>query len=517
MDTRAKELIRQGEELFSKRSHLMSYWQEVADNFYVERADFTFTHNVGAEFGSHLMSSYPVMVRRDLGNAFGAMLRRDNWFRMRAQNEDDEDHEAKKWLEWATGVQRRATYDRLAMFRKATGQADHDFAAFGQAVITIEVVLKNPSLLYRNWHLRDVAWSEDYDGTINAVHRRWKTTIHDLVKKFGIDSLHPTMRATYARNPAQEVKCHHAVVGGDSYGDVRFPWVSIYLDCENSHVIREEPMKYFMYVIPRWQTVSGSQYAYSPATVAALPDARLLQSITEVLLSAGEKFVDPPMLAVQEAIRSDINLRRGGITWVDAEYDERLGEVLRPLGTDKSGLPAGFNINDRTREDIANAFYLNKLTLPMMAGDMTATEVSQRVEEYIRQSLPLFEPMEDEYNGQLCERTFEVLYLNGTFGRNPIPKSLAGKDITFRFESPLRQAEDKKKVGKLREALDLSGIIGQMDQTVPLNLDIHKAFRESLLGAGVDPRWLKSEKDVQTSIMQATQMAQQAQAESAPA
>lgn len=31
-----------------------------------------------------------------------------------------------------------------------------------------------------------------------------------------------------------------------------------------------------------------------------------------------------------EAIRSDIDLRARGITWVDSQYDERLGEVLRP-------------------------------------------------------------------------------------------------------------------------------------------------------------------------------------------
>jgi hypothetical protein len=40
---------------------------------------------------------------------------------------------------------------------------------------------------------------------------------------------------------------------------------------------------------------------------------------------------------------------------------------------------------------------------------MTAYEVGQRIQEYIRGALPLFEPMEMEYNGALCERTFEIL------------------------------------------------------------------------------------------------------------
>ncbi|MTV47254.1 portal protein, partial [Streptococcus pneumoniae] len=81
----------------------------------------------------------------------------------------------------------------------------------------------------------------------------------------------------------------------------------------------------------------GSQYAHSPAVVAALPDARLLQQITAVILEAGEKAITPPMVGVQEAIRGDVAVYAGGITWVDAEYDERLGEVLRPMTSDKSG------------------------------------------------------------------------------------------------------------------------------------------------------------------------------------
>ena len=48
------------------------------------------------------------------------------------------------------------------------------------------------------------------------------------------------------------------------------------------------------YVIPRWQTISGSQYAVSPAAVCALPDARLLQSMALILLEAGESRLTRP-------------------------------------------------------------------------------------------------------------------------------------------------------------------------------------------------------------------------------
>lgn len=507
MDSRAEALIKRSGKLFSARSQLDTLWQETAEHFYVERADFTYTRNVGSEFGDHLMSSYPLMVRRDLGNAFSSMLRRDEWFHLKLAREEKEGHEEKKWLEYATKVQRRAMYDRVARFSRATKEADHDFAAFGQCVISVEFNPVKTALLYRCWHLKDVAWTESYEGEVDAVFRKWKPSARELQQRFGKQN-HSNVSQTVDKDPEKEMECLHAVLMDYEGGD---PWMSIWIDVANKHVIEETPMRHLMYVIPRWQTVSGSPYAYSPATVAALPDARLLQSMTEVLLTAGEKFVDPPMLAVQEAIRSDVNIRRGGITWVDAEYDERLGEVLRPLSTDKSGLPHGFHLEEGIRQDLAEAFYLNKLTLPIMAGDMTATEVSQRVEEYIRQSLPLFEPMEAEYNGRLCDTTFEVLMQYGAFGAT-IPESLQDEEVEFRFEGPLQAAVDRKDAGRYREALDLTAMSSELDPTLAANVDFHKAIREAFSGVGVPEEWLRSEEEV-AAISQAAQAARDAEVE----
>ena len=50
---------------------------------------------------------------------------------------------------------------------------------------------------------------------------------------------------------------------------VRQPYMSIWYDSTNDFVMEATPIWTGFYVIPRWQTVSGSRYSYSPATVAA--------------------------------------------------------------------------------------------------------------------------------------------------------------------------------------------------------------------------------------------------------
>jgi hypothetical protein len=512
MDQMAKDLIASGDHLFSKRSSWVSLQQEIADNFYPERGGFTRDIQEGEDFAANLMTSFPLMVRRDLGNSFSAMLRRGEWFHMHAAREDKEDQAAKEWLEWATATMRRAMYARQTMFVRAVKEGDHDFATFGQAAISCELNRTGDDLIYRCWHLKDMAWCENYEGKIDTFHLKWKPTAQMLCKMFK-NTVSPEVRNCLSKEPYKEINCRRIVIPSDMYespaNKKRTPYMSIYVDVDNQKIMEEVGLYNKVFVLPRWQTVSGSQYAYSPATIIALPDARLIQQMTLVLLEAGEKAVNPPLIAYKEAVGSDISIYAGGVTWIDSAYDERTGAPIQPLYNDKTGIPTGLNMREDVRAMIHEAFYLNKLTLPAQ-GDMTAFEVSQRVQEYIRQALPIFEPMETEYNGDLCELTFDILLRAGTFAGRELPDSLSSEEVQFRFESPLQAAIDSEKVNQFHQSAALLAEAAQMDPTVTANFDVHKAFRDAIDGSGAPAEWLNSEEDA-AGMVQQQQQKQQAQ------
>lgn len=513
-----KKLVGQGDQLFANRGTLLLLWQDIAEQFYPERADFTVKREIGDDYAGNLTSSYPLLVRRELGDSISSMLRPrgQEWFSITIDRDDRLDTSGKQWLEWASGVQKRAMYDRLSQFVRATKEGDHDFAAFGQNVISVEVDWSTTSLLYRCWHLRDVAWCERYNGTIGDIHRNWCPDLRTLAAIFGKDKLHSNVANKLDKEPYCKIKCRHVVMPTDQYdGDQKYrtPYVSLYIDLENNHLISEVGSHSPIYCIPRWQTVSGSQYAYSPATVAGLPDARLLQAMTLTLLEAGEMAVRPPLIATKEAIRGDVSIYAGGITWVDAQYDERLGEVLRPLTQDKSGLPFGVEVAEEKKAMLQQAFYLNRLSLPPADREMTAYETSQRIQEYVRNALPLFEPMENEYNGALCEMTFDALMRVGAFGSPAdFPQSLRGENVRFKFESPLHQAIERQKGQKFLEAKGLLREAIELDPSAVAVLDARKALREALSGIGIDADWQRSEEEVEAH---AAQMQQQQQAQQA--
>lgn len=501
-----KQLAELAHECFNKRGSLLLFWQEIAENFYPERADFTWTRTLGTDFAAGTMTSFPFLARRDLGDQLGTMLRpvARPWFHMEPKDPARQDNDARQWLEWAGVVQRRAMYDRVTQFSRAVKEGDHDFAAFGQFVMSIEMNYRKTALLYRTYHLRDCTWIENEEGEICAVFRKWKPHAREVVRLYPATA-HQTCKDLALRKPYEEVDCLHMVVEAEMYtGDSvngprrgRQPRYLICYDKTHDKVLEAVPIWGRHYIVPRWQTVSGSQFAYSPATVAALPDARLIQAMTLTLLEAGEKITNPPMVATQEAVRSDIMIGPGEVTWVDIEYDERLGDALRPLNTDSKGMPLGIDMQRDSRVMIAQAFYLNKLTLPQRTQEMTAYEVGQRIQQYIRDALPIFEPMEQEYNGAMCEETFELLMRHGAFGSPyDLPRALQGAEIDFRFESPLHDAIDQQKGQKFLEMKGLLAEAVAMDPATAYIPDVKTALRDALAGIQVPARWQRGEAEV---------------------
>jgi hypothetical protein len=509
-----KQMAEQADLLFGKRTSFVLHLQDVAENFYPERADFTYQRTMGNQMAGDLMTSYPLLCRRDLGDQIGQMLRptAKEWFHSAPLDPGRENNDAKKWLQWADKVQRRAMFDRTTNYTRAAKEADHDYAAFGQYVKRIRLNRERNGLLYTCYHLRDCVWMEDADGKICFFARRYKATARDLKRSF--KAVHTQVEQFLTQNkPFEEIQCYHMSVAADLWsGNARGkPWVSIYWDVDHEYCLEEMPQWTSQYVTARWQTVSGSQYAFSPATICALPEARLIQAMAYTLLEAGEKAVNPPMAVTSDVVKSDVAIYPGGLTWIDRDYDERLGSAIRPLYEKNTGLPYGVEAFSGSQQMIMQAFFLNKLTLPQRTAEMTAYEVGQRVQEYIRNALPLFEPMEHECNGQECEMTFDLLMRAGAFGSPmDMPKSLQGAEIKFGFVSPLHDALEQIKGQKFAEARGMIAEAMALDQGAGALVDVKVALRDTLQGIGTPAIWIRSEVEME-DIEAQQQAAAQAQ------
>lgn len=515
MKSRVQELVEIGNDLFGKRSRVTNLWQEIALNFYPERADFTTQLEPGDEYASHLMTGAPVLFRRELANAISSMLRprEKPWFRARTHVESiNKDPGNLAFLDRMSDHMQRTIYQKRAQFVRCTKQGDNDFSTFGQTVIEVGPNLDHSGPLYRAKHLRDVAWCENAELAVDAMHENYKYPAASLNRLFK-GNVSGKVKECLQREPYKEIACRRIVIPAEQYDYQdpnrkprrEFPFVSIHVDTENQFIMEEMPQKRLGYVIPRWATVSGSQYAYSPATVVALPDARLLQQITLTLLEAGQKAVDPPAVAIQEAIAGGVQLFAGGVTAVDWEYDERTGEALRYLPIDTRGFNWAGDREKLIMELIRRALYLDDIQVPYPEGEKwTATEYRGRVEQYILRALPLFEPMEVEYNGGLLEETYNLMIDLKLFGSfDDMPQALRAQDINWSFESPLQQATERAKSTAFLQTAELLKTASEFDKGAQYDVDIRKSMRDAIVGTGAPAEWVVDKKKADAAAKQA--------------
>lgn len=497
-----KSLIKQDDKLFSDRMTLVSLWQELAENFNPNRADFTASYTLGQDWASYLTTSAPLLSHRELGGMISTVLRPygKDWFYAYTSGYDDLTEESKRYIELQTHILRNAMYDPDAYFNRSQREADDDIALIGNSVTSCVMNWKKNSLLFNTHHVRDVCWWENYDRSIARISRKDKQSIMTLNQKFK-GNISEKLKKRMEKDPYAMVDIRHCFIEAELYdyskNKKNKKYASIWYDCENQFIMEELFTDVPMYSVSRWKTLSCSQYGYSPATTASLPDARLVQDMMLVLLEAGQKAVDPPMIAVTEALRSDVGLYAGAITSVDAEYDERLGEVLRPLTQNMSGIPLGLDMMASVKQMIDEAHYLGKLGLPPLGGGMSPFEVSQRVTEYVRNGLTLLDPLESERNNSICTLAYEVGKANGLFGDPRLaPEELVDKKVEFKFKNPLVEASEKIKGSMLQEAIGIISQVMAVDPDAAMVLDTNTSMRDALEGIGSPRDWFRTKDEV---------------------
>ena len=518
--TRAKDIVDLGDRLFTAKQTLDDLNQEIAEQIYPARADFTTTLQLGDEYSYHLNDSFPVILHRELSDSMSAMLRPKGkaWFKCTTLDDDvDSEVENARYLDHIVKVMWRKLYDSRSKFIRATKEGDRDYAAFGMCVISVEEAPRRREHLYmRSHHLRDCAWLENDIGEVDHLHRKEMMTARKMKLSFGESNLHESIKRACEKDPNKEFQVRVVVMPSDEYdystdekdgkkGKKKLPFKVCYVDVDNCKILREGGLPDFPYVVPRWQTISGSQYAFSPAAMTALPDARLAQMMAHILLEAGEKAVEPPLIGTEEAVK-EVNIAAGAMSWIDYAYDEKLGEALRPLRIE-GDFRTGFALRQDLREMLSRAFFIDRLKLPEAGKDMTAYEVSQRLEEHVRNLLPLFEPIEVDYNTKLLDKTFSVLRNMGFFPLEEVPETLQGADVTWSFESPLMETQSRLLVAKGEETL--TKVMAAQQNGIIKVLPVHpdKIMKDVVRGINGPSTWRKSaeEEDAEAQQMDAEQ------------
>lgn len=521
MSEQATTLIDRYTKLDGARTQWLQHWQRLADVLAPTKADFVRDRVQGDRRTEHIYDSVPMQAKRGLATAIDGLLKpkTSRWLRPVADDEElNEDEEVKRWLEDTGDRMWDAIYARNARFIQATGEVDESLVTFGTGILFISENRDLNQLLFRSMHLRDTLLAQNDDGIVDTVYNCQRYTARQAALKFkdAPGELSKPIRDALERNDDTTLfKFIQCVMPRGDYDPARadslnFPWADIIIEVEGREIVQEGGFRSWPFAIPRWETAANEVYGRSPAMIA-LPDILTLQQQAKTLLIGGQKAVDPPMWVLDDGIFSAPRTFPGGVIPIDSEAMRDMGG-RPPIGVLESGknIPIGREMQNDTRDQIWGAFYRNVLQLPVEGPAMTATEIMERKEEFIRTIGPVFGALEADYIGPIAERVFEIMQ-DAPGALSEPPEQLRDRSIRFEFASPVAQARKMVEAAGALRSLEVLAPLAQFQPELMDNFDGDAISRDMPEVSGFPLAWIRSEDDVAAMRQQRAQAQQAAE------
>jgi hypothetical protein len=359
-------------------------------------------------------------------------------------------------------------------------------------------------LKFSTRHINEMYISENDKGRIDTVFRKFRISARAAIQKFKTVSTNIAVIAK--KDPYEEVEILHAVYPRSDFNPVKqdkenMPFESVYLDADSGDELSVSGFKEFPFVVPRYLKASHEIYGRSPA-MTALPDVKMLNEMSKVIIKSAQKQVDPPLLVPDDGFMLPVRTVPGGLNFYRAGTRDR----IEPLNIGANNT-LGLNMEEQRRNSIRNAFYVNQLQM-QDGPQMTATEVIQRNEEKMRLLGPVLGRLQSELLKPLIDRSFAILMRKNLFP-NP-PEFLSGQDIEIEYVSPLAKAQKSTELSSIMRAVE---ILGSLSNVAPVfdHINMDKLVRHLTSIVGVPQKILKPQAELNAERQEAAAQAEQQQ------
>jgi hypothetical protein len=522
--SKGSELLRRGDKLFrsTERSNVESQWSLLSEFMLNNQSgNFQGEDTPGGKKTDRVFDSTAMQATHDLSAAIHATLTNPatTWSKIRYKAEDlNNNAEAVSWLE-SVNDRIHAAFNE-SNFDTQVSKAYQSYPSLGTMALLHDQ--EEPTLegfggfRFQALHLSEIAIAENSKGLIDMVFRKFKLTARQAVEKFDIKKLDETIVEAAMEDPTKEFPFMHCVFPrdekdvqlnelGQASGENR-PIASVYIDTKSREIVEETGYYEFPMYVVRWNSMPGEVYGRGPGHIA-LPDVRTLNRVKELGLHAINKAINPPMLATQRGILGSLDLRPGGITI-----------VRDPNGVKEFQTQARFDVTNFAVEDlrqsIGKIFFLDKLTLPPRTetGEMTAFEISRRVEEMQKVLGPTLGRLNAEFLTPLVVRAFKMLLRGGALPPVPAILQERGIDIKITFVNQLARSQKIEDVSNIQAWTQDLMLLAQDKPEALDYIDLDGIAKHTAQIRGVPEAAIANDDEVQAIRQQRAQQQQQQQA-----
>lgn len=510
-DERADELIRRQEQMQSRRGIWEGHWREVAERVRPTQNLFQQQRPDGDKRNERIFdATAPLALPKFAAAVISFTIPATQRYQALTTTDPDlaEDPEVKRYLEQVTDIIFKVRYSPHSNFQSQSGEVILDVGAFGTGILFTDDVL-GKGIRYKSFPLAESYISEDENGAVNRLHRKFQFTAEQAARKFGRDVLSEGIKRALEKDPLAKFWFLHCVGPNEEYDGRRrdhrgMEFSSCYVEFETRSTVSEGGFRRFPFAVPRYETSPREVYGRSPA-MAVLPDIKMLNEMSKTVLRAGQQVVAPPIMLTEDASLQPFNVRSNALNY---GYVDQSGRAMAIPFQTQGRVDIGLDMMNQRREAINDAFFVTLFRILVEEPQITATEAMLRAQEKGQLLAPTMGRIQSELLGSVTEREIDILAASGALP--PMPQKLldAGGDIRIEYQSPLNQAQRASIGVGIMQTLQAVTPLAQIDSSVMLKFDIEGMAAELASINGVPERLMRSDDQVTAMKEQAAQQAQ---------
>jgi hypothetical protein len=440
------------------------------------------------------------------------------WFGLRVPGmSTDENEGLKDWLADAADVMYEEMYAPDTNLVASLSEAYLELVAFGTAVI-FTGEQDEGGLLYQARPLRESFISENHQGKVDTVYRKYQMTVRQVEQQWPGKCSEKTRKKIDDGKLDDPCEIIHAVEPRmdrerGKKNALNHPFKSVYIEADCDHLLDESGFPEFPYAVFRWLKLPGEEYGYSPA-MTTLADIKMLNEMGTTIIKAAQKSADPPLQIPDDGVVGPVRTTPGGFIYVRGE------NRIEPLVTG-ANFPVTLEMQQRLQTAILRRFYADLFQMPEDVN-MTATEYMQRVTERLRLLGPVAGRLISAL-GDLIGRTASILARAGKLP--PAPPEIAdpkrkgqSKRFSVEFVSPIAMAQKQTEANSFVSTAQTLGMMAQAEGDPVAAKEYFKVFKKADIGRkvfeinGGDPDLTLTSDEIAALDQAEQQQAQAAQA-----
>ena len=507
IDKKAKKILEKYNTLKSQRQTWEDHWQDVANYFLPRKSNITLKRTKGDKRHDQIYDGTATHALELLSASLNGMLTNtiSPWFVLKFRSEEmNSDDEANEWLESCAKVMQQVF--QRSNFQQEVFELYHELLTFGTSAMFITDDFKD-DLRFKTIHISEIFITENERGMVDCLVRRFQVKNKNIPFMYPEAQIPPSLASKIQSDPYGETFIIHSVqasenaMGYESSKNMDF--TSCHVHEDTGVILRDSGFREFPYVVPRYLKSSSNEiYGRSPA-MNALPDVKMLNTMSKTTIKAAQKQIDPPLMVPDDGFVLPVRTIPGGLNF----YRSGTRERIEPLNIGANN-PLGLQMEEQRRKAIRENFFVDQLMM-VQGQNMTATEVMQRTEEKMRLLGPVLGRLQSEFLQPLITRCFNLLIKNNKFAQPP--ETIGDQEIEIEYVSPLAKAQKTQELSSIMRGIE---IFGSLQNVAPVfdYLDIDGLVDHVKDVLGLPAKVMRSRGEVQ-QIQQQKQAAEIEQAQ----